>query len=220
MTEDESRDLEHAWRYFALHAGQRMTVFNFFVASAGLALTGLAWTLADGSKKWPLGAAAGVGAAALSFVFWRLDQRGGQLVKNAEDAMVALESGLPQAAAVTTAERGLPNNAGWTAMSTSWTFGRSFRLLFATVALLGIVGAAITIGVGTSKPKSAHEGQGSSGKASGGPPVGRPTATPETASSAVTLPQETGEPKSQQTPNVKPPASKGGLHDGTALRTQ
>ena len=51
MTEDESRDLEHAWRYFALHAEQRMTVFNFFVASAGLALTGLAWTLADGSKK-------------------------------------------------------------------------------------------------------------------------------------------------------------------------
>ena len=181
MTEDESRDLEHAWRYFALHAEQRMTVFNFFVASAGLALTGLAWTLADGSKKWPLGAAAGLGAAALSFVFWRLDQRGGQLVKNAEDAMVALESGLPRTAAVTTAERRLSNNAGWTAMSIPWTFGRSFRLLFAAVALAGIVGSAITIRVGTSKLKPLHEGQDPKGKAAVGTPAGNVTTTPVTA---------------------------------------
>jgi len=181
MTEDESRDLEHAWRYFALHAEQRMTVFNFFVASAGLALTGLAWTLADGSKKWPLGAAAGLGAAALSFVFWRLDQRGGQLVKNAEDAMVTLESGLPRAAAVTTIERRLSNNAGWMTMSTPWTFGRSFRLLFGAVALLGIVGSAITIRVGTSKPKSAHEGLGPSCKAAVGAPARSVAVTPVTA---------------------------------------
>lgn len=196
MTEDESRNLEHAWRYFALHAAQRTTVFNFFVASAGLALTGLAWTLADGSKKWPLGAAAGLGAAALSFIFWRLDQRNGQLVKNAEDAMVALESGLLPAAAVTTAERRLPNNAGWTATSTPWTFGRSFRLLFAAVALLGIVGGAITIRVGTSKPKPAQEGQNPSGKATGGRPAAKATSTPVTAPSSPALPREAVERKS------------------------
>jgi hypothetical protein len=51
MNDDEARNLDHAWRYFSLHAEQRMTVFNFYVASAGLALTGLAWTLADGSTR-------------------------------------------------------------------------------------------------------------------------------------------------------------------------
>lgn len=149
MNDDEARNLDHAWRYFSLHAEQRMTVFNFYVASAGLALTGLAWTLADGSTRWPLGAAAGVGAAALSFVFWRLDQRGSQLVKTAEDALVALEAGLPTAAAVTTTERSLVSNAGWGALSTPWTFGRSFRLLFGVVALLGIAGALATTYLGT-----------------------------------------------------------------------
>lgn len=149
MTDDEARGLEHAWRYFALHAEQRMTVFNFYVASAGLALTGLAWTLADGSKKWPLGAAAGIGAAALSFVFWRLDQRGAQLVKTAEDALAAIEGGLPPATAVITVERRLSTNGGWRALGTPWTFGRSFRLLFSVVSLLGVGGAVATIWQGT-----------------------------------------------------------------------
>lgn len=213
MTEDESRDLEHAWRYFALHAEQRMTVFNFFVASAGLALTGLAWTLADGSKKWPLGAAAGLGAAALSFVFWRLDQRGGQLVKNAEDAMVALESGLPRSAAVTVAERRLPNNASWTAMSTPWTFGRSFRLLFAAVAVLGVFGSAITIWVGTSKPVPAHKGQAPSGKATGRPRAGNVTAKPVTAPSSAAIPQGVVKRRSQQSiSRATPSVLQGGPH--------
>lgn len=149
MTDDEARGLEHAWRYFALHAEQRMTVFNFFVASAGLTLTGLAWTLSEGVKYWPLGAAAGVSAAALSFIFWRLDQRGAQLVKTAEAAMVALENGLPTSAAVTTAERQLTSNGAWMGLSTPWTFGRSFRLLFAVVFLLGIGGAVVTTCLGT-----------------------------------------------------------------------
>lgn len=220
MTEDESRDLDHAWRYFALHAEQRMTVFNFYVASAGLALTGLAWTLADGSTKWPLGAAAGFGAAALSFVFWRLDQRGGQLVKNSEDAMLALESGLLQAAAVTTAERRLPNNAGWMAMSTPWTFGRSFRLLFAAVALAGIVGSGITIRVGTSKPKPAHEGHGPSDKVSDAPPAGKLTATPLAAFSVNPAREDVERKCQKSTPRTKLSVFPGGQHGGTSARTQ
>lgn len=156
MKDDEARELEHAWRYFALHAEQRMTVFNFYVASSGLALTGLAWTLAEGSTRWPLGAAAGIGAAALSFVFWRLDQRGAQLVKVAEAALAALEADLPIASAVTRAERNLSTNVSWRSLSTPWTFGRSFRLLFGVVSLLGIAGAITTTVLGirdaTSRP--------------------------------------------------------------------
>lgn len=221
MTEDESRDLEHAWRYFALHAAQRMTVFNFFVASAGLALSGLAWTLADGSKKWPLGAAAGLGAAALSFVFWRLDQRGSQLVKNAEDAMVALESGLPRAAAVTTAERKLPNNGPWAGITTPWTFGRSFRLLFAAVAFLGIAGATITIRVGTSKPMPAQEQQRLVGQSNGGVAAERVVAAPVSGPSNISLKQKAVEQKSQKsTQGSIPSVLPSNPHNETLLNAQ
>jgi hypothetical protein len=70
---------------------------------------------------------------------------------------VALEAGLPTAAAVTTTERRLVSNAGWGALSTPWTFGRSFRLLFGVVSLLGIGGAVATTYLGihrTSLPKA------------------------------------------------------------------
>jgi hypothetical protein len=200
MTEEEKLGLEHAWRYFALHAEQRMTVFNFYVASAGLALTGLAWTLAEGSGKWPLGAAAGIGAAALSFVFWRLDQRGVQLVKNAEDAMVAIEAMLPGDAAVTTAERRLPNNAGWAALLTPWTFGRSFRLLFATVALFGAVGAGVTTWLGTSatKPPISHAREAAGQLPTSGRSTPSVVAAPAIASSPVPHPPSVGDRRSTE----------------------
>lgn len=34
--------LEHAWRYFALHAGQRMSLFNYFVLCFAFVSAGLA----------------------------------------------------------------------------------------------------------------------------------------------------------------------------------
>lgn len=213
MTEEEKLGLEHAWRYFALHAEQRMTVFNFYVASAGLALTGLAWTLAEGSRKWPLGAAAGIGAAALSFVFWRLDQRGVQLVKNAEDAMVAVETTLPGDAAVTTAERRLPNNAGWTALATPWTFGRSFRLLFATVALLGVVGAGVTTWLGTSatKPSISHGREAAAQLLTSGRPTPSVVAAPAIASRPIPhLPSVGGRRSTETAPGAAPPGPQAG----------
>lgn len=186
MNDDEVRGLDHAWRYFALHAEQRMTVFNFFVASAGLALTGMAWTLADGSRRWPLGVAAGLGAAALSFVFWRLDQRGAQLVKAAEDALAISEAKLPSACAVVTAERALASNAGWSHLSSPWTFGRSFRLLFSVVALLGILGAGATCYLGLRREPV--RGGDRSKVVNGAPaPARGPTAPSTSAGDAATV---------------------------------
>jgi hypothetical protein len=40
--------LTHAWRYFELHANQRMSVFNFFLALSGVVSAGLA-ALVQGS---------------------------------------------------------------------------------------------------------------------------------------------------------------------------
>ncbi|EKB9382313.1 TPA: hypothetical protein ACID37_006234 [Pseudomonas aeruginosa] len=43
------RSIEHAWKYFELHAQQRMTVFNFFLAIAGLVAAGIGVGLQQGS---------------------------------------------------------------------------------------------------------------------------------------------------------------------------
>jgi hypothetical protein len=43
MTADDQAAFDHAWRHFALHADQRISVFNLYVASSGLLLSGLAY---------------------------------------------------------------------------------------------------------------------------------------------------------------------------------
>ena len=44
------RSMEHAWRYFELHAQQRMTVFNFYLAISGLLAAGIGMCLQQGPK--------------------------------------------------------------------------------------------------------------------------------------------------------------------------
>jgi hypothetical protein len=137
--------LEHAWRYFALHAEQRITVFNYFVALASLIATGLAVATNLPPSNWYLGATCGILLAALSFVFWKLDQRGSQFVKLAEDALVEAEtdSNFPANQRVVSLERALENKS--LHPTKPWTFGRAFRLLFIGMALVGLVGAGSSI---------------------------------------------------------------------------
>ena len=143
MTTDEQAALDHAWRHFALHAGQRISVFNFYVASSGLLLSGLVYVLATDKAPWPLGVAAGLGAAALSLVFWKLDQRSAELVNAGETVIEAIEaSALPPGSRVFTAISVLPVNTWPPSPRSGWSFGRSFRVLFAAVAVLGLAGAA------------------------------------------------------------------------------
>lgn len=144
MTSAEERALEHAWRYFSLHAGQRTTVFNFFAAAAGLALSGLAYVSATTTIRSEFGLVAGLGTILLSFVFWKLDQRVAQLTKHSEKILVEQEEqAFPNGQRVFAQADKLPVNISMLPFSGTWSYGRSFRLLFATVAALGLLGAAL-----------------------------------------------------------------------------
>lgn len=144
MTPEQQAVFDHAWRHFALHADQRISVFNFYVASSGLLLTGLAYVLAAYARLWPLGVAAGLAAAGLSLVFWKLDQRSAQLVKAAETVMEAAEAAaFPPESRVFGEIATLPVNGSWHSLRGPWSFGRSFRTLFLSVAALGLAGAAV-----------------------------------------------------------------------------
>ena len=86
---EEQRD--HAWRYFQLHASQRMASFNFFVVLCALLTAGLAGTFQAKGGAHLLGAMLGLSLIVVSFVFWKLDQRVRYLIKHAEDALKEIE---------------------------------------------------------------------------------------------------------------------------------
>jgi hypothetical protein len=133
--------LEHTWRYFELHANQRMSVFNFFVVMSSALAAGNAASLQGSAKLAGIGIVLGSLLPLVSFVFWKLDQRVSFLIKHAEAALAEIESSLPterarlfslEPASTTTAK----NNASrWVRQ---WSYGCSFRLIFVVMALFGL----------------------------------------------------------------------------------
>jgi hypothetical protein len=149
LQNDEVRRLEvafeHAWRYFALHSAQRTTVFNFFVASAGLTLSGLGYVLATSAFPRHFAVVAGLGAVLLAFTFWKLDQRVVQLIKASERVMIETERTMFQKdRRVFCIADEAPVNMG-ISLTQPWSYGRSFKTLFVMTALLGLAGAGTSL---------------------------------------------------------------------------
>jgi len=103
LTPEERREARsYAWGYFALHADQRMKLFNFFLILSGLILGAFpaVRAMAPGTKL--------VGVLPLllvlsAFTFWRLDVRTRHLVKNAEAALRFLDGEWPVQPSLTVA---------------------------------------------------------------------------------------------------------------------
>ncbi|MGN6155711.1 MAG: RipA family octameric membrane protein [Sphingomicrobium sp.] len=132
-----ARATDHAWRYFELHAHQRVTVFNYYIVFAGIILAGLAASLQRNDDFAALGIALGVLLVLLSWVFWQLDRRAAFLVKHAERALETLEVQLPIEAQLFRQEPEAPKPK-W-----HWTYGRSFRFIFLVMSLVGLAGAIL-----------------------------------------------------------------------------
>lgn len=143
---DWERAHDHAWRYFELHAGQRLTVFNFFTVLTGFAAAGIAATLQGSARFSLLGVALGTLLALLSFVFWKLDQRAAFLVKHAEGVHKLTEVELLPAGARLVAEEPaalLEARQDRSPVGRIWTFGTSFRLIFVAAAIFGAISAIL-----------------------------------------------------------------------------
>lgn len=130
---DADKALDHAWRYFHLHAQQRITIFNYYVVLTGLLITGIATTLRELPQHAVLSAALGVLLTGLSFLFYKLDDRVSFLIKRAESVIGAHE---PSGANLFGDEMGLtksPTEKG------QWSQGRVFRTMFLAVAATGVI---------------------------------------------------------------------------------
>ncbi len=93
---DNQRELykqvrEHAWSWFALHAGQRMQSFNFFLIATAFLVASYATLL---EKNPTTAAAVAIIGALLAFFFQRLEMRTRQLIHGSEDALKAVQQRL------------------------------------------------------------------------------------------------------------------------------
>jgi hypothetical protein len=138
-----SEMLEHAWRYFALHASQRISLFNFFLIVEGTMGAGLAACLRGSQFLNLLGVALGVLMAFVSFVFWKLDQRTAFLVKYAEVAIAEIENALPIAAARIISHEPA-HSAERAGVGPVWTYGEIFRVVFVVMSVLGVAGGVLS----------------------------------------------------------------------------
>jgi len=137
--------LEHAWRYFALHANQRILLFNFFVVISASVSAGLAACLQKGGVFQLVGGGLGMLLVLISFIFWKLDQRTAFLVKHGERAITDLEAALPFPAAhllSSEPEVSAPRRRGFWPLR-MWTYGTAFRVMFAAMGLVGVLGGAL-----------------------------------------------------------------------------
>ena len=143
------KEMEHLWRYFALHAQQRISIFNFFVVLSGVISAAIGGALEANRPLTTFVVILGLLLPLLSFVFWRLDQRNSDLVKISERALRrSEESCLPDYARIFVRETLAGTNAAPAEdrfTQTRWTFRRSFNLVFIVMGATGTLASCFSV---------------------------------------------------------------------------
>jgi|ERR1051325_760331 hypothetical protein len=158
MTDAEVKEARgYAWGYFSLHADQRMKLFNFFLSLSGLLIAAVpaVRSIAPGTK---LVVILPLFLSFSAFVFWRLDERTRQLVKNAENAIKFLDQlwpvppvegdGLPHCLRLIERDEHITKKLkenSFGKLGLPITYNHSFRLVFLMTAGLGFALAAWVI---------------------------------------------------------------------------
>lgn len=140
---------EYAWNYFALHAGQRLQTFEFYITLSTAILGGFfAMMQAAHASRWV--SLLGFLLSFLSFVFWKLDCRTRNLIKNAEEALKALDAqhGLPRQGTVPHPLELFARDAHvsdskpkWPLTTGHFSYSRCFEWVFIAFGIGGLVSA-------------------------------------------------------------------------------
>jgi len=151
ISDHRTAALEHAWKYFEIHAQQRLTMFNFFVAFSTIALAAIGAAIQAGESFAYFGVLMGLVVPAISFVFWQLDRRTAFLVKHGENIAVKLENELFEAGhRVFDLEpesfnaRRVGSKFGWRRMR---SYRELFQMLYVVVAVIGLIGSGLSFRV-------------------------------------------------------------------------
>lgn len=143
---------KQAWDYFALHASQRMTVFNFYIVLSALTTTSYVASFDSHSDLAPLRIALATLLCLFAFVFWKLDERTRRLVKIGEEALKHFEGVSPaddfakvftREEAETSMKRSI--RGGWNLWHRLLSYSDCFRLIFAVFFLAGVVELTVSL---------------------------------------------------------------------------
>ena len=152
MTNEQAKEArDYAWRYFDLHAKQRMSVFNFFLVLAGLLAASYVNSFTGAPPNHALSTILATMLSLISLIFWRLDRRTAYLIKNAEAALAHAEEVLSGPDSEPTvdqlirfeAKRTRELTRSW--FSTHMTYSTCFRSVFFIFGFGGVVGVAVSI---------------------------------------------------------------------------
>src|SRR6266571_7503138 len=125
--------LDHAWNWFALHAGQRMQSFNFFLVATAFLIAAYGALL---EKHAGIATGIAILGAWNSYWFNRLEKRTKQLVKGGEAALkgsqkqLAELSGIPEMAILERIEAKSPGSSSYSIVINviQWTVLVAFAL--------------------------------------------------------------------------------------------
>jgi hypothetical protein len=148
---------KEAWDYFQLHASQRLTTFNFYIIISSVITTGLFGSFQGNYRILGVGMILGLLLVLFSFVFWKLDGRNRELIKNAEAVLRFFESatGIPGLASEapiatvflreqfeTTKSRGRRSFLPW---RRHYSYSDCFNTIFFAFGVLGLGGFVLAL---------------------------------------------------------------------------
>lgn len=137
---------DSAWKHFAIHAEQRLKMFQFYITISTALLGGGVLLLRTGEVGVGIILVGFLGSF-FSFVFWQLEARTRILVKNAEDAISYIDDSLnipnvdcePSPLELFARDEFRTRQYGRFALS-HYSYHTSFVLVFAVNGGLGVIG--------------------------------------------------------------------------------
>jgi hypothetical protein len=137
---------DYAWDYFAVHADQRLKAFHFYILLSTAIIGAFGLLVRNGEfHKWM--ALFGFLLVFFSFVFWKLDNRTRQLVKNGEAALRFLDAqhdlpdqdGVPHPLRLFDREQALSAKLPlFPLLYAHFTYARCFRWVFLMFSVVGL----------------------------------------------------------------------------------
>ena len=138
---------ESAWRHFAIHAEQRLKMFQFYITISTALLGGGVLVFRTGQNAIALTLLSFL-AFFFSFVFWMLEIRTRKLIKNAEDAIKYLDDryeipdvdGQPSPIMLFTRDDFQTRRSKRRSVLSHFSYYKCFVLVFAVIGILGVLG--------------------------------------------------------------------------------
>jgi hypothetical protein len=140
VEEAEKTAMSHSWNYFAFHAQQRQTVFNFFLILVGASIAAYGGTLGKDGMHDHFKAGLGLLVTISSFLFWRLDRRNVELIKLAEAPLKSFENRLSERTGIDVGVLTKSDHRKNGAFSYFESFSQIYRCVF---CLAGVGGIAV-----------------------------------------------------------------------------